>query len=383
MRITIVSGFFLPIPPLRGGAMEKMWFRLAQEFAGLGHQVTQISRTWPGLPVTECIAGVNHVRVPGSDHTRSLPRNLGLDFLWGLRVGRALPSADVVLCNTISLPIWLPVVKRRAGLVTVVLGRAPKGQLRWYRKVRRVYALSGAVAAQAAREYPPIAARTAVMWCPIDWALHAVAARRQPGLPIVIGFVGRIHPEKGIQLLLSAAQLLADRPELPPWRLEVVGPSDVRFGGGGPDFQSGLERRFGPSLGGRLHFAGPEFDPVKLASRYGQMDVFCYPSIAEQGETFGVAVAEAMAAGCAPVVSALDCFADFVASGENGLQFDHRSGQAIEQLAAALGRLIADAPFRQRVASAAQTSVRRFDYPLVAQKLLDDLSQLDKVSQQL
>jgi glycosyltransferase involved in cell wall biosynthesis len=373
MKLTIVSGFFLPIPPLRGGAMEKIWFRLGQEFAAAGHQVTHVSRTWPDLPDRGAIAGVEHWRVQGFDHTSDLKKNLIRDFFWGLRVGWALPPADVVLCNTISLPVWLPWLKPSAGIVTVVLGRAPKGQLRWYGRIRRLYALSGALAAQARAEYPPIAARTFIMWCPIDWSLHAAAAR-QTGTPVVIGYIGRIHPEKGIDLLLQAAVRLAERRDLPAWRLELVGPIQVAAGGAGPEFVAGLEARHGASLGNRLSFSGPEFDPAKLAERYGRMDVFCYPSIAEQGETFGVAVAEAMAAGCAPVVSALACFGDFVTDGSNGRIFDHRGPAAVEQLAGILAELVADPLRRRQLASTAQESVRRFDYPLVAQKLLDDLA---------
>jgi glycosyltransferase involved in cell wall biosynthesis len=373
MKLTIVSGFFLPIPPRRGGAMEKIWFRLGQEFAAAGHQVTHLSRTWPDLPDRGAIAGVEHRRVPGFDHTGDLKQNLIRDFFWGLRVGWALPRADAVLCNTISLPVWLPWLRPSAGIVTVVLGRAPKGQLRWYGRIRRLYALSGALAAQARAEYPPIAARTFVMWCPIDWSLHAAAAR-QTGAPVVIGYIGRIHPEKGIGLLLQAAVRLAERRDLPAWRLELVGPIQVDSGGGGPEFLAELRAKHGGGLGDRLSFSGPEFDPAKLAERYGSMDVFCYPSIAEQGETFGVAVAEAMAAGCAPVVSALACFADFVTDGKSGLIFDHRSPAAVEQLAAILAGLVAQPARRRQIAATAQASVRRFDYPLVAQKLLDDLA---------
>ena len=36
MRITIVTGFFLPVPPVRGGSTEKIWHRLAREFAAAG-----------------------------------------------------------------------------------------------------------------------------------------------------------------------------------------------------------------------------------------------------------------------------------------------------------------------------------------------------------
>ncbi len=52
MRITIVLGAFFPVPPIMGGAVEKVWFALGQEFARRGHEVVQISRTHSTLPQT-------------------------------------------------------------------------------------------------------------------------------------------------------------------------------------------------------------------------------------------------------------------------------------------------------------------------------------------
>ena len=37
MKITIVLGAFLPVPPVIGGAIEKSWFALAQEFVSRNH----------------------------------------------------------------------------------------------------------------------------------------------------------------------------------------------------------------------------------------------------------------------------------------------------------------------------------------------------------
>ena len=86
MRITIVHGFFLPVPPLGGGATEKSWFNLGREFAAHGHIVTMISRRWRGLPNQELSEGLQHVRLQGFDHQRQLWRNLVLDFIWSWRV---------------------------------------------------------------------------------------------------------------------------------------------------------------------------------------------------------------------------------------------------------------------------------------------------------
>jgi glycosyltransferase involved in cell wall biosynthesis len=114
----------------------------------------------------------------------------------------------------------------------------------------------------------------------------------------------------------------------------------------------------------------PEFDPAKLALHYGALDIFCYPSLAEQGETFGVAVAEAMAAGGAPVVSGLACFNELVRNGDTGLVFAHTAPDAAQRLADTLGRLLLDGALRRDLAARAQAHARRYDFPASAATIL-------------
>jgi len=378
MRITIVTGFFLPVPPVRGGSTEKIWHRLAREFAAAGHQVTFLSRSWPGFAERETVDGVTHHRLPGADHTGSRWRNLWRDFRWGLRVTRALPPGDAVICNTVLLPIWLRRCKPAAGRVVAVVARMPKGRGRAYGGVDLLLALGEAVAERLRAENPRLAPRIALFPYPIDWRLHAEAraASRRPPLPLTIGYVGRLHPEKGLHLLLAAARILTERTDLPPWTLEIVGPVSVPAGGGGEAWWEALRAEFAPALGTRLRPSGPEFDPGKLAARYAGMDIFCYPSVAEHGETFGVAVAEAMAAGCAPVVSDLACFRDLIREGETGLVFDHAGSDAPARLAANLARLLGDPGLRRDLAARAQAHARGFDYAACSRTVLDRLARL-------
>ena len=378
MKITIVTGFFLPVPPVRGGSTEKIWHRLAREFARAGHEVTFVSRRWPGFADREIDGGVTHLRLRGADHARSLAVNLWHDFWWGVRVARALPPADVVICNTVTLPAWLRRLQPRAGRVAAVVARTPKGHGRAYGNVDLLLSLSAAVSEALARERPALARRTVAFPYPIDWQLHADAARARPPAPAVLtlGYVGRIHPEKGLSLLLSAAADLARRTDLPAWRLELAGPWTVPEGGAGVDYRDALQREFGAALGARLAFTGPEFDPASLARRYGAMDVLCYPSIAEKGETFGVAIAEAMAARCAPVVSGLACFNELVRDGDTGLAFDHRAPDAAHRLAEALARLLRDADLRRGIAARAQAHARHYDFARSAETVLGHLARL-------
>ncbi len=142
---------------------------------------------------------------------------------------------------------------------------------------------------------------------------------------------------------------------------------------GGEDWLAGLKARFAPQLGDRLEICPPEFDAAKLARHYGALDIFCYPSLAEQGETFGVAVAEAMAAGCTPIVSGLACFHELVREGSTGLVFDHTAPSAESDLANLIARLLIDEGERHRLAANAQAHAHPFDYPVVASTLLAQL----------
>ena len=384
MRISIVNGFFLPVPPISGGSTEKSWYNLAREFTARGHRVTMISRRWSGFPDEEASEGIHHLRLPGADHQRQLWSNLRRDFIWSWRVFFALPTADIVVVNAVCLPMWLGWLKPRAGRIVIMTGRMPKGQYRHYRRIARVLAASSHVRDRVAAENPALAPVSKVYGYPIDWRLiNQQTGLSSPSLPpfapdeLTIGYVGRIHEEKGLLLLATALHLVGQTPGLPPWRLLLCGPSDTARGGSGAVFRGQLLHKLSQSMHpSRFNLLDPQFNERTLAGIYRRLTVFCYPSLAAQGETFGVAVAEAMAAGAVPVVSNLACFADFVRPGVNGLVFDHTAADAPARLAAALGRLLRDAAERERLAAAAREEARRFDYALYADSLLADFAQL-------
>ncbi len=384
MRITIVNGFFLPVPPVSGGSTEKSWYHLGREFVARGHTVTMLSRRWRDFPHEEISEGIRHVRLPGWDHRGKLLHNLLLDFLWSWRVFFALPTADIVVVNAVALPVWLGWLKPRAGRVVIMTGRMPKGQYRRYRNIARVLAASTYVRDRVLAENPGLAGVTRVWGYPIGWRLLSIEAGVAPaGLPethageVVLGFVGRIHEEKGLGLLADALKLLAAMPGLPPWRLLLCGPSDIARGGSGLVFRGQLLQRLSAAMNAsRFNLLDPQFNERTLAGVYQRIQIFCYPSLAEQGETFGVAVAEAMAAGAVPVVSRLACFTDFVRDGHNGLVFDHTAADAAAQLAHALGRLLNEAGLRERLATAARADSQRYDYAAYAERLLADFAQL-------
>ncbi len=103
-------------------------------------------------------------------------------------------------------------------------------------------------------------------------------------------FVGRLHPIKGLDVLLRAWRNVQG--DARDWRLRLVGPDE-----GG--YESVLKRLRG-SLGcERVVFAGPAFGSEKSMAYFGA-SLFILPS---KSENFGMAAAEALAHGVPVVIS--------------------------------------------------------------------------------
>lgn len=372
MKITIVLGAFFPVPPLMGGAVEKVWFALGQEFVRRGHQVVQISRAHPELPATEEIEGVQQRRVRGHAQPRSIVWLKWLDLLYSLRVRRILPPADILVTNT----FWLPLLVRRKdrGLVYVHVQRGPKGQMRWYAHVARLLAVSHAIADEIVAEAPQLRSKVRVipnaLPFPIDYSL---SANREP----TILFVGRVHPEKGLELFLRALSHLPAE-MLSAWQVKIVGPHETHLGGGGEAFLRKMQD-LGKRTGARVEWRGSIFDAAELAGEYRSSLVFAYPSVAETGEALPVAPLEAMAHGCAPIVSNLSCFRDYIADGVTGFVFDHRGPEPEKILAHRLTDVLSLGRDRiGQIGAAARAKAAEFDVAKVAQRYLDDFASLLK-----
>lgn len=370
MRITIVTGAFFPVPTLMGGAVEKVWFALGQEFARRGHDVVQISRAHPQLPPNETIAGVRHLRVGGFAQPRSTVWLKLLDLIYSLRVRRVLPSADILVTNT----FWLPILVRdnALGRVYIHVQRGPKGQMRWYAHAARLLAVSRAIAEAIIAEAPQL--RDKVRVIPNALPFRVTSGEAVPRAQTLL-FTGRVHPEKGLELLLRAwqrlpSQLAAD------WRLEIVGPSASELGGGGEEFLARLQEIAGPNSA-RVQWVGPVFDDEKLAQHYRSAMLFIYPTIAETGEALPVAPLEAMANGCAPIVSDLSCFRDYIDDDATGFVFDHR---AVDPAAALATRLVTvmRMPTEElhRIGRAAQEKAEQFAVGPIAERYLADFQNL-------
>lgn len=369
MKIAIVQGAFLPVPTKRGGAVEKVWFALGQEFARRGHEVTHYSRLSDGLPETEIIAGVRHVRVPGANTPSSLVLLKWQDLLYTRRVARRLARADIVATNT----FWAPLVfsPRRHGPLWVHVQRYPKGQMILYRKAARLQTVSQVIADAIIRQAPAYRSRVCIIPNPLP---PLVALADPPARdPRLVLFVGRLHPEKGLELLLQAARVAqASAPRL---RFRIVGPWEARFGGGGEEFWRRL-RALAEPLGTAVEFTGPVFDEKVLAQHFASASVFVYPSLAAKGEASPVAPLEALARGCPVVISDLDCFNETLGQGKFVSRFDHTASDAPARFAQTIAQTVSDSVHWNLASAAAVERAQQFSVDQIAELYLKGFAEV-------
>lgn len=168
---------------------------------------------------------------------------------------------------------------------------------------------------------------------------HALA----PDGQVLIGYVGRLSPEKRVERLTRLAAI-------PGTRLVVVGD--------GPSSGSVARALAGTDavlLGRR---GGDD-----LARAYACLDIFVHTGT---DETFGQTVQEAMACGLPVVAPARGGPLDLVADGVSGLLYDADA----EGLRAAVERLVADAALRARMGAAGRRRVQARSWEAVGDELL-------------
>ncbi|WP_448623754.1 glycosyltransferase family 4 protein [Geodermatophilus sp. URMC 64] len=168
-----------------------------------------------------------------------------------------------------------------------------------------------------------------------------------------IGFLGRYdEPRKGLPVLLEALRTVVRRH--PDARLLVAGRGD-------PD---DLQELIGPDLRPYVSLLG-ELSEADKAAFLRSVDVYCAPNLL--GESFGVILIEALAAGAPIVASDLDAFARVLDDGAAGVLVRRGDPAA---LARALGDLLAD-PERRLVLSARGRQVAAgYDWSVLAQRIL-------------
>lgn len=171
-----------------------------------------------------------------------------------------------------------------------------------------------------------------------QFGTSAALFRPAPGVPerpFTVGFIGRLVPEKGVDVLMRALAELDGE-----WRLRLIG------GGPARDELQALAESLG--IGERVSFLS-QLPSHRLPAEYHALDALALPSLTRRNwkEQFGRVLVEAMASGV-PVIGS-DSGAIPGVIGEAGLVVPEGDVRA---LAGALCRLRADPALRERLVAA-------------------------------
>jgi phosphatidylinositol alpha 1,6-mannosyltransferase len=370
MRVAIVTEAFLPV--ING--VTNSVLRVVEHVVRCGHQALIVA---PGVG-PDSYQGAPVVRVPALDLPVVDSMPVGVPTYRVVTALRDFGPDVVHLASPVIVGargLW---AARRLGVPTVAvyqtdvagfadsygLGFAARTAWRWTRWVhsgadRTLAPSSTAAAALVAHGVPRVH-----RWARGVDTGHFRPSRRDEGLraqlapngELLVGFVGRLAPEKKV-LRLSALQ------GVPGIRLVVVGD--------GPD-----RRQLGEQLPSAAFLGFKTGD--ELAQAYASLDVFVHTG---PYETFCQAVQEALASGLPVIAPDAGGPRDLVAPGHTGFLLpetgkadaDETFGDALRGAVLALAH---DPERRIRYGTAARRSVLRRTWPAVCDELLGHYAQV-------
>lgn len=327
MRVAVVCPYGLEVP----GGVQNQAVSLVEWLRAEGDDA------WVVAPGSGGPDGTRHVGATTTVPANRSRARLALDPRVVGRVGAAISDAEIVHIHEPFQPMVSLGALMSGGPPKVGTFHADPGG-----GVRTAYAAGGLLLRSWARRLAvvtavsPVAQRGVASICTtriipnaIDVAAFAVDEPRIAGR---VAFLGRDEPRKGLDVLLDAWPLAIEHE--PDAELVVIGaergqaPRGVEFR---PDVTDEEKRRL-------------------LASS----SIVCTPNLG--GESFGITLVEAMAAGCAVVASAIPAFVAVV--GEAGVLV--APGDAFG-LGTSLGELLADSDRVDALADAGRTRAMAFD----------------------
>ena len=361
MRVAIVAESFLP----NVNGVSNSVLRVLEHLRRTGHEALVIAPDNPrgDAPAARVHDGIRIHRVPSRMYpmVTSLPLSMPRPRI--LRVLRGFDPHVVHLASPSMLGYGGLLAARRLGVPTVAVYQtdvagfatsygvpiAARAAWAWNRHLhgladRTLAPSSSAIESLRAHGIPRVH-----HWARgVDITGFAPSARDErlrrqwspQGKPIV-GFVGRLAPEKHVERLAG----LARRGDL---QLVIVG--------------DGVDRAKLESLMPTAVFTGALYG-TELAAAYASMDVFVHPG---EHETFCQAVQEAQASGLPVVAPDAGGPRDLVAPYRTGLllsvaEFESRLGESVDHLLAE----------RPRYSVAARRSVLGRTWPAICDELLD------------
>jgi phosphatidylinositol alpha-mannosyltransferase len=345
---------------------------LAEEFLRRGHDVRVLAPVDPPGRVSRVLHRASAERREPPDYLMPLGRTMGFGANGSVSNLAPFPAGGVVAPRRLVREGEFDVIHVHEPLVPLVGWNATLGARDPVVGTFHAYSTKPlpnyvANALGARRVFNRLSARIAVSeaaaWTGRRWyggeytiIPNGVDVDAAPGTPhpaseeLRILFVGRPEERKGLPILLTAFNALVEHV---PSRLTVIGAEreDVLRYLADPDLLRSIDIRgrvSGEELWAELHGA----------------DVLCAPSLS--GESFGMVLTEAFAAGTPVIASAIAGYSDVVSDGVDGLLVPPGDPQ---RLAEELQRIHHEPERLREMGEAARRSAQRYAWPRVADQV--------------
>ena len=182
---------------------------------------------------------------------------------------------------------------------------------------------------------------------------EGIGVRSEWALPNTLGFIGRFdEPRKGLAVLLAAIPKIAHK--VPNLRILVAGPGNA----------SDFEKLVAPELRERITFLG-RISEIEKAQFFKSVSLYIAPNTG--GESFGIILAEAMAAKTPIVASDLPAFTKLLDNGSAGALF---ASENSDDLADTIIKLLDNQEMREKIAIAGYEKAKSFDWDSVGDQIL-------------
>ncbi len=373
MRICHVGPELLPVPPTRGGAIER-WIRdAAVRLHGRGHEVHVIARDHGDSRKQAVIDGVHYhfVEIPSSiDSGVAAVMLRGFWHYNGVKQLLGMIAPDVVHHHSRPAGLWLskggaPRAKQVISLHSMEYGWS-FGYARWDRRLfnrgfaaaTRVLGVSNFIREHVEQRYPSVVGKSRTVYNGVDGTVFRPES--EPHDPPIL-YVGRVEERKGVHVLVDAFEQVISK-QRPRSRLRIVGPHSYWDAEPSPYYQA-LRARC--EANPRIELRGPTYDDRELAAVYRDAAVSVVPSVFP--EALGLTSLEAQASGVPVVVSDAGALPESVDAGKSGLVFASRNAG---QLAEAVLSIISNDERRRTMGAAAREWVMRtFSWDVIAAEL--------------
>ncbi len=182
---------------------------------------------------------------------------------------------------------------------------------------------------------------------------EGIGVRSEWALPNTLGFIGRFdEPRKGLAVLLAAIPQIAHK--VSNLRILVAGPGNA----------SDFEKLIPSELRDRITFLG-RISEIEKAQFFKSISLYIAPNTGS--ESFGIILAEAMAAKTPIVASNLPAFVKLLDEGESGAIF---ASEDSDDLADTILNLLENQKKREKIAVAGYEKAKSFDWNSVGDQIL-------------